>query len=417
MRRAFILAVAALLLGGCQLPGGEPTGPAYAVSAEFADVLDLVPQAAVKVNDVTVGSVSGIELHGWAAIVHMRVRQDVRLPDNATAAIRQSSLLGEKFVALAAPGDEAPQGSLGDGDLITLAHTDRGAEVEEVLAALGLLLNGGGLAQLKTINAEVAKALAGRETDAKAALHQLDAFITGLDKQKDDIVRAIEALDRLAARLAEQRDTIGRAIDALDPGITVLAQQREQFTAALVALRDLSAVGQRVINASRDDTIASLRALQPTLDQLVKAGDALPKAIDFGLTYPFPPNVQKAISGDFVRLHITADLDATTILANTLAKGGGPTTLPPLPQVPLPSLPPIPLPSLPPLPLPSVPPLPLPSVLPSGILPSGLLPLPSLPGVHFGEADPATGEISGVRGGFEAILTGAEPLSGAGSWR
>lgn len=404
MRRTLVLVLAPLLLGGCQLPGGEPTTAAYAVSAEFADVLDLVPQAAVKVNDVTVGSVRGIELRGWVAIVHMRVKRDVRLPDNATAAIRQSSLLGEKFVALAAPGNEAPQGSLGEGDLITLAHTDRGAEVEEVLAALGLLLNGGGLAQLKTINAEVTKALAGREADAKGALHQLDAFITGLDKQKDDIVRAIEALDRLATRLAEQRDTIGRAIDALDPGITVLAQQREQFTATLVALRDLSAVGQRVINASRDDTIASLRALQPTLDQLVKAGDALPKAIDFGLTYPFPPNVQKAISGDFVRLHVTADLDATTILANMLAKGGS-TTLPPLPQVPLPSLPPLHLPSLPPLPLPSLPPLP--SVLPSGILPSGLLPLPSLPGVHFGEADPATGEISGVRGGFEAILTGA----------
>lgn len=407
MRRRLVAVAAAVLLGGCQLPGGAPSGPAYTVSAEFADVLDLVPQAAVKVNDVTVGSVTGIELHGWVAIVHMRVGRTVRLPDNATAAIRQTSLLGEKFVELAAPVGEPAPGGLGDGDVIALARTDRGAEVEEVLAALGLILNGGGLDQLKTINQEVAKALRGREAAAQGALEQLDAFITGLDQQKDDIVRAIEALDRLAARLAEQRDTIGRAIDALDPGLTVLAQQREQITATLVALRDLSTVGQRVIDASRADTVASLRALQPTLDQLVKAGDALPKALDFGLTYPFPPNVQQAISGDFVRLHMTLDLDATTILANLLTKGAsGPVVTPP--KVPLPSLPPLPLPSLPPLPLPSLPPLPLPSVLPSGVLPSlPGLPLPSLP-IHLGISDPSTGEIGGVRGGVGAILTGAE---------
>lgn len=411
MTRVLALACAAVLLGGCQLPGGAPSGKAYTISAEFSDVLDLVPQAAVKVNDVTVGSVSGIELHGWVAVVHMRVGRDVSLPDNATAAIRQSSLLGEKFVALAAPVGEPPAGSLGNGDLITLARTNHGAEVEEVLAALGLILNGGGLDQLKTINQEVAKALQGRpageppgvqSADARGALEQLTAFITGLDKQKDDIVRAIEALDRLAARLAEQRATIGQAVDALDPGLTVLAAQRHQITSTLVALRNLSTVGQRVIDASRDDTVASLKALQPTLDELVKAGDALPKALDFGLTYPFPPNVQKAISGDFVRLHLTLDLDATTILSNLLTKGGGATVTPP--KVSLPSLPPLPLPSLPPLPLPSLTPLPLPSVLPSGILPP--LPLPSLP-IHLGMSDPSTGEVGGVRGGVGAILTGA----------
>ena len=220
------------------------------MTAQFADVLDLVPKAAVKVNDVTVGSVEEIRLEGFVAVVRMNLGEEVDLPDNATAAIRQSSLLGEKFVALAAPAGQAAQGKLSDGDLIGLERTKRGAEVEEVLAALGLLLNGGGLAQLKTINQEVVKALAGREGEAKGALHELDEFITGLDAQKAEIVKTIEALDRLAAGLAEQTEVIGSAIDALAPGLTVLAEQREQLTDALVALRDLSTVGVRVIDAS-----------------------------------------------------------------------------------------------------------------------------------------------------------------------
>jgi phospholipid/cholesterol/gamma-HCH transport system substrate-binding protein len=370
------------------LPGGAPSGPSYGVTAEFGDVLDLVPQAAVKVNDVTVGSVEGIELHGFVAVVRLRVDRKVSLPDNATAAIRQSSLLGEKFVGLANPVDESPQGTLGDGDTIPLDRTRRGAEVEEVLAALGLLLNGGGLAQLKTINEEVVKALSGRESDAKAALRQLDSFVSGLEAQKADIVRAIEALDRLSADLAKQRATIGEAVEALASGLSVLAQQREQLTTALTALRDLSTVGVRVIDASKEDTVASLQALQPILENLVKAGDALPKGIDFALSYPFPPNARKAISGDFVRLHVTADLDATTILSNLAASAGG-GLLPPIT---------IPVPELPPLPLPTA----TPTILPSGILPR----LPSPPPIRLGVNDPGTGEVVLVRGGLDALLYG-----------
>lgn len=414
VRHGSALFLVAALAGGCGvLPGGAPDGPSYQVTVQFADVLDLVPQAAVKVNDVTVGSVSGIELDGFTAVVRLRVADTVALPDNATAAIRQSSLLGEKFVALAAPASEAPQGALSDGDTIPLARTRRGAEVEEVLGALGLLLNGGGLAQLKTINAEVGKALSGREADAKGALRELDTFVAGLDAQKEDIVRALDALDRLSARLAEQTGTLSAAVDALEPGLTVLAEQRSQLTAMLTALRDLGAVGERVIEQSRDDTLRSLRALQPLLEQLVKAGDALPRGLDFALSYPFPPNAGKAISGDFVRLHATLDLDAASILANALAAGPAAPAPPTVPG--LPNLPGLPLPSLPPLPLPSLPPLPLPSgLLPSGLLPSGLLPgLPGLPlaaagPVCDGRWDPATGEVVRVRGGLAELLTGGQ---------
>ncbi|MFB9237560.1 MCE family protein [Plantactinospora siamensis] len=326
--RALACAVSvALLPAGCglpdladlPLPGGAPAGDGYTVTAEFGDVLDLVPHAAVKVDDVTVGSVEKISLAGWTARVRLRVDRTVRLPGNATAAVRQSSLLGEKFVSLAAPATEKPDGQLGDGAVIPLARTSRGAEVEEVLAALGLLLNGGGLAQLKTITQELGTALDGREPAARDALRQLDTLVGGLDRQKADLVRALDALDRLTSRLAAQRQVIGDATDALAPGLTVLAQQRAQLTAALTALGELGRVGTRVIDRSRDDTLASLRALRPILDQLVRAGDNLPRSLEFMLTYPFPPNVNGAVVGDFVNLSATVDLDAASILANLVA--------------------------------------------------------------------------------------------------
>jgi phospholipid/cholesterol/gamma-HCH transport system substrate-binding protein len=324
--RLFLVLVTLGALAGCRvpsladlpLPGGAPSGAAFHVTAEFSDVLDLVPRAAVKVNDVTVGSVEKITLSGWMASVKLRVDKTVSLPANATAAIRQTSLLGEKYVALDRPVSGPGRGRLADGSVIPLSQTQRSAEVEEVLAALGLLLNGGGLAQLKTINQELGTALGGREAAAKDALNQLDTFIGGLDRQKADLVRAIDALDQLSGHLAEQRAVIGKALDALAPGLTVLAQQREQLTTALTALGQLGVVGTRVIAASRDDTLASLKALQPVLGQLAKAGDNLPKSLNFLLSFPFPPNVTGAIVGDYVNLGATADLDATTILHNLL---------------------------------------------------------------------------------------------------
>ena len=110
--------------------------------------------------DVPVGRVDEIELgDDWTAVVTVTVNGDVDLPANAVAAIQQSSLLGEKYIELAAPGGVRSQGQLEDGALIPLERTNRNVEVEELLGALSLVLNGGGLAQLQTINRELGEAL------------------------------------------------------------------------------------------------------------------------------------------------------------------------------------------------------------------------------------------------------------------
>ena len=318
------------------LPGGAPEGDFYRVTVEFTDVLDLVPEAAVKVNDVTVGSVERISLKGWIAQVVVRIDDDVRLPDNAVAGLRQTSLLGEKFVALSEPPHAKPQGRLSDGDVIPVSRTRRSVEVEEVLSAMSLILSGGGLEQLRTINKEIADALEGREADVKDTLDELNEFVGGLEEQKEDIVRAIEALDTLSARLAKERGTVAKALDAMDPGLEVLAEQREDLVAMLEALRQLGEVGTDVIRESREETVKVLQDLQPVLRQLVASGDNLPKALDYLLTLPIPEEATKSMydnKGDpcsvtstvcFVNLYITLDLDAQEILGNLVGRPGAP---------------------------------------------------------------------------------------------
>jgi len=355
-----LAATAALLLGGCGLNGvsslplpGAPAqgGNVYHVTVQFADVLDLVPQSAVKVNDVTVGAVESIDLDGWHAAVHVRIENSVHLPANAVADIKQTSLLGEKYVALSAPTDAPASGSLRDGSVIPLSRTGRNPEVEEVLSALSALLNGGGVAQLHTISVELNKALSGREQNLRDFLAQLDTFVGGLNKQRDDIIRALDGIDKLSKTLNDQHAVIAAAVDETPAALKTLADDRTMLTRLLTSLSNLGAVGTRVINASQADMLTDLRDLVPVLTELNQAGADLPNALDLLLTYPLPQGLSSAVKGDYVNLKATADLDLSDLYHNLL--GGsppktGPTPAPttPVPVLPLPSLP-LPLPSLP----------------------------------------------------------------------
>ncbi|MEU6084199.1 MCE family protein [Streptomyces sp. NPDC047108] len=354
-------ALGAVLLSGCEfkglydvsLPGGAASGDdAYRVTVEFKDVLDLVPQSAVKVNNVTVGSVEKVELTGWHARVRLRVADHVKLPENAVAELRQTSVLGEKYVALSRPTGVRSVGTLADGDRIPVSRSDRTPEIEEVLSALSALLNGGGVAQLHTITKELNHTLKGREDRVKNLLTELDTFLGGLDTQRSEIVRAIKGVDRLAKRLRTEKATIGKAVDTLPPALKVLADQRRNLTKMLRSLSKLRKVGTHVVNTSRDDVVADLRNLQPVLGRLNAAGNDLPNALEMLTTYPFPRNAADAIKGDYTNLHITADLDLNSLYGNLTdepkkpgAPGGGDggRNKPGTPEVPeLPDLPGLP---------------------------------------------------------------------------
>ncbi len=330
----------ALLLTGCDfsvyslpLPGGAKIkGPSYTVTVEFADVLDLVPKSSVKVDDVTVGTVEKVWLDGYVAKVRVRLPKSLDLPDNERATIRQTSLLGEKFVSLAAPtGSEKPRGKLENGEVIPLSRTTSNVEVEEVLGALSLLLNGGGVAQLQIITQELNKALTGNEPAIRSVLTQLNTFVGTLDQNKQQIVTAITAVDQLAKKLNAQKATLATAIDSLPKSIATLDKQRAALVKTLQALSTLGNTATRVITASQKDLVANLQSLYPILTKLAQAGADLPKSLELMLTYPFPSNATTAAKGDFVNLGVTLDVNTQKALQGILGLNlptVGPTALP-----------------------------------------------------------------------------------------
>ncbi|WP_443060651.1 MCE family protein [Streptomyces sp. NBC_00448] len=330
---AALLTATALTLTGCSftnvqsmpLPGGANLGShPYTVRAQFADVLDLVPQASVRVNDVAVGRVTKIALAhgGWSAIVTMKLNGNVKLPSNAYAHLEQSSLLGEKYIQLADPPSTEPAtGKLQAGDTIPTSHTNRNPEVEEVFGALSLVLNGGGIQQIHTISTQLNKALSGNEPAVRDMLTQVNTLVSDLDAHKKDITDALDGVNKLSATLATRDQKIGTVLTSLSPGLKVLEQQRGSLVTMLRSLDTLSGVATDTVNRSKDDIVADLKSLGPTLQRLADAGDDLPDSLQVLLTYPFTDEVLNGVKGDYLNVYLDLTAASGTQLIPELQAG------------------------------------------------------------------------------------------------
>ncbi|MGB3773604.1 MAG: MCE family protein [Rhodococcus sp. (in: high G+C Gram-positive bacteria)] len=378
--------VVALTLSACgsagiysiPLPGGADVGSdPLKLTMEFDDVLDLVPQSTVKVDGVEVGRVTSIDVpvDSWIAEVAVEINSSVDLPANVMAAVQSTNLLGEKFIQLTVPAENEDPNRLQTGDTITVERTRAATDIEQVLGALSMLLNGGGIAQLAPIVKELNTALGGREDRVRNLLEQANTLIGGLEVQKTDITRAIDGLDVLAGTVNQQTDKIDRVLADLPVATEVLEQQRPQLTQLLGQLDRLGQVGTDVINQSKDNLIADLRALRPTLQELAAYGDELVTDLAFVPTFPFPDGVEKISQGNSVNLFLSVDLQIGNQLTTFGVGEGNPIYSPPLNGEPKPRVDPSnpyyngngPRPAFPTISL-----LPLPPIIPSPTPPPGV---------------------------------------------
>src|SRR5690625_4834847 len=184
-RAAARLSLIAVILGssGCDwhgmnslpLPGTEGKGPgSFVIQVQMPDVNNIQANSRVRVADVTVGHVTKIQRQGWHALVTMRLNSDVDLPANATAKIGTTSLLGSLHIELAPGRDVPPDGKLRDGSVIKLANAGAYPSTEQTLAALSLVLNGGGVGQLQDIVEAFSTAFRDRGQDLRSLIEQLN---------------------------------------------------------------------------------------------------------------------------------------------------------------------------------------------------------------------------------------------------
>ena len=325
-RRTVIGVMVALIaagLSGCEwrglnalpMPGTQGGGPgSFEVKAQMPDVAYIQQNSRVRVGDVNVGTVTNIERQDWHALVTMTVNGDVDLPANATATVGQTSLLGSLHIELAPPTDVAPVGKLRNGSLIPLSSGGAHPSTEQTLAALSLLLNGGGIGQIQDITKAFSTAFAGREDDLRSLIGQIDQFVGHLNAQSADIIAATESLNNLVGQFAEQKPVLDKALRTIPDALAVLSEQRHNLVEAVDQFGKFSALTADSVNKTKDNLVKELNDVGPVLESLANAGPALTRSLSFLATYPWPKEtVQNWVRGDYANLTAVIDLTLSRI--------------------------------------------------------------------------------------------------------
>ncbi|WP_428343352.1 virulence factor Mce family protein [Mycobacterium sp.] len=292
------------------LPGTKGGGPgSFTIQAQLPDVNNIEQNSRVRVGDVTVGNVTRIERQGWHALLTMTLNGDVDLPVNATATIGQTSLLGSLHIELAAPKDSTPEGRLHQGSLIPLSSGGAYPSTEQTLAAVSLLLNGGGTGQIQEITRTLSTAFAGREEDLRSLIHQLDGFATYVNDQTGDIIAASDSLNNLVGQFADHKTVVDKALKTIPDALGVLKDERNTLADALDQLGKFSALAADSVNQTKENLVKELKDLGPVLQSLADAGPALTRSLGFYATYPFPKDtLKKWLRGDYANLTAVIDL-------------------------------------------------------------------------------------------------------------
>lgn len=321
-RTAVAVGSGAVLLAGCSfgglnsldMPGtaGHGSG-SYTITVELPDVATLPQNSPVMVDDVTVGSVSGIEAiqepdGTFHAAVKLSLDGNVDLPENAMATVAQTSLLGSQHVELSRPADGG-EGRLREGSKIPLDRAGRYPTTEEVLSSLGVVVNKGNLGALQDISEELYTAVAGRAGQFADLVPRLAELTASLDQQTGDIIAAADGLNRFAGILARSKDDLGRTLDSLPAALTVLNDNRAEIVDAFTALGTFAGVASHVLSAIKEDFAADFKDLYPVVKALNDNADDLIKTLEFLPTFPFHYKyLRNAVRGDYLNVFATFDL-------------------------------------------------------------------------------------------------------------
>src|ERR1700754_253456 len=318
-----VLGLVAIVATGCgwrglnsvPLPGVQGVGPgSFTVQAQMPDVDNIEPNSRVRVGDVNVGTVRKIERQDWHALVTMQLNGDVQLPANATAKLGQTSLLGSLHIELAPPTDVPPEGRLHEGSLIPLASASKYPSTEQTLAAISLVLNGGGIGEVQDITEAFSTAWTGREADLRSLIEQLDLFVAYVNDQTGDIIAANESLNNLVGQFAEQKPVVDKALRTIPDALAVLKDQRNNLAEALAQLGRFSALAADSVNQTTDALVEELKDIGPVLESLANAGPALTRALSFLPTFPFPKEqILTWQRGDYANLSLIFDLTLSRI--------------------------------------------------------------------------------------------------------
>ncbi|HWD51142.1 MAG TPA: MCE family protein [Acidimicrobiales bacterium] len=271
-----LLVAGGLAVTGCNLPFQSPA--TLTTSATFADVGDLSNGASVQMASIPVGHVISISLVGTEARVKMVLNQSADVPQNLSAQLRRTSLLGEQYVDLI-PDPSHPGGPMHTGEVIGDTSVQPG--IAQLLSAGATVIGGINSTQLADLVANSAQGFGGQGDNLRNLLDSLSTVIHGYAGRTSTIQSLITNADQLSATLAPEAAQNAQAISTLSQTTGVLANQSDRLVTLLQSLNDLSVQSSSILSNYTPQINEELTGLAATADSLQATENDLGNFLQF----------------------------------------------------------------------------------------------------------------------------------------
>ncbi|MEU8802996.1 MlaD family protein [Spirillospora sp. NPDC048819] len=299
---AFVVAMALAVSGCSYQTAGAPKGD-LTLTATFTDVQQLVAGHSVQMSDITIGSVTKVELDGYKAKVTLSVEDGIKIPKGTRAEIRVTSLLGENYVELRIP----PGASMNTGPFLAdgaaIADTSVQPSFEQVVGQAGPLIEALAGDDVATVVNAGATALDGNGEKLNKTIAQANGLVKLFADQRRELGESIDRLGRLGRSLAKGGDALEEAPVQIERTTKLLNDDKEKILKTVDRLTFLAReLNDKVLEGRIQRFRTLLQDLDPVLHQLgnnrkrltglvdglVMFADRLPKATYDGqlLLYP-----------------------------------------------------------------------------------------------------------------------------------
>ncbi|HVV37659.1 MAG TPA: MlaD family protein [Acidimicrobiales bacterium] len=269
------------------------------VTVVFDDSGDLQPRGSVQTADVRIGRIGSIHLtKDFKARVTLHINPGHHIPQNVTAVLRTTSLLGEKFVELRPRGNPTQGPFLKDGDVIKDVQQAPELEfvAEQAVDVLGQVTAG----DVATLIDTGATSVLGRKDDIRTLIDSLSTFSTALATRTQNIGAIVDHLDTSIAAVAGEGASLSALLSDLATTTKSLADNRDKAVAILRNLSRLAAVQNTELDKYQANVETQIHQADDILRVLAGQSSELQSLIDW--LDKFVYGLPSAIPNDFTNV-------------------------------------------------------------------------------------------------------------------
>lgn len=294
MSRRLAIVLAALVLGVSACSGDGN----LQATAIVDDVADMAEGAPVMFADVTIGSVESISLtDDNRAELELSIDPDAEVPAEVTVRVRRTSVIGERFVELAA-SEGAGAALLEDG--ATISDTEVVPDFEQLVGSGTALLGAVSANELALLLDEGARGFGGNGQDLRTVLEGLDTVMAGYASRSETIANLVRSIDAFAASVGPQAEAHAEALANLAETTRILSEERVVMLDLLESLRNLSVEGREILDAHMARIRSQLNGLRVVTDVLRE------RQLELGLLLENTPihnaTTSKALRDDYAQV-------------------------------------------------------------------------------------------------------------------